>query len=70
MAAFKRKLASFGAQQMAVVENSIAEGYQGLVPPKHHATRAGNGHAPPAVRVRTIAELEAQEAQEMAHGQH
>lgn len=40
--AAQRKLASFGSQQAAVVENSIAEGYQGLIPPKT------NGYQRPA----------------------
>lgn len=39
IAAAQRKLASFGSIQSAVVEESIANGYQGLFPPK------ANGHA-------------------------
>lgn len=38
--AAQKKLASFGSQQAAVVENSIAEGYQGLIPPKLNGSRS------------------------------
>ena len=45
MAAAQRKLAGFGASQAAVVEQSIAEGYQGLFPvkdqPKQEAPKRG-----------------------------
>jgi hypothetical protein len=40
MEAAQRKLVGFGTTQMAVVENSIAEGYTGLFPAK----TSGNGH--------------------------
>ena len=36
-----RKLAAFGADQSAVVENSIAESYQGLFPVKSQPQRQG-----------------------------
>lgn len=51
MGAFKRELAKFGDRQLAVVEHSIANGYQGLIEPKPngvaHATKGGAGdHLP------------------------
>lgn len=58
--AAQRKLAAFGIEQMAVVENSIANGYQGLIQPKGStAPRKSYQRAP------TTAELE---AEERAHG--
>lgn len=45
--AAQRKLASFGADQAVVVENSIANGWQGLFPPdRPGAVRAGLRPAP------------------------
>ena len=42
MDAAARKLAAFGEMQAATVENSIAEGYQGLIPPKPPNGSTGN----------------------------
>lgn len=50
--AAQRKLAGFGKQQAAVVENSIAEGYQGLIPPKIN----GNGSQQPVHRHKAFGE--------------
>jgi hypothetical protein len=38
--AAQRKLAGFGSNQLATVENSIAEGYTGLFPPKENQQRS------------------------------
>lgn len=44
MPAAQQALAAFGSEQLAVVKNSIANGYQGLFPPKLN----GHDHAKPA----------------------
>lgn len=56
MLAAQRQLAGFGAAQAAVVEHSIAQGYQGLFAPKTN----GNGAQPSAapVRYKTAEEAE------------
>jgi hypothetical protein len=62
-----RKLASFGEQQMAVVENTVAEGYQGLVAPKPLPYLNGRGTAPPKRVPKTADEIEAEEAARAEH---
>jgi hypothetical protein len=57
--ALAEKLVTFGTfeQQAATVQNSIADGYQGLFPPKANGT-----HTPaPPVKYRTADEIEAEE---------
>lgn len=49
MHAMARKLAAFGNQQQAVVDNTIANGYQGLIPPIEH-DGAKNGTSQPSYR--------------------
>jgi hypothetical protein len=47
MVAAAKELAGYGPLQAAVVQHSVANGYQGLVPPKTN----GKGMAPPAPKV-------------------
>lgn len=63
MGAFKRQLAKHGEQQAAVVENSIANGYQGLIEPKTNGA-ARNG---PVGRLRTADEIRAEEDARAEH---
>lgn len=46
--AAQKELAKFGDEQMAVVEHSIAQGYQGLYAPKTNPTKGDTGWRPTA----------------------
>jgi len=58
----QKKLAAFGAEQLAVVEQSIANGWKGLFELK----RAGPTRGAP-VKFRTPEEIEAEEAARAQH---
>lgn len=58
MQAAATELAAFGLQQAAVVQHSIANGYQGLFPPKPNGS---GGHPAAPVKYRTADEIEAEE---------
>ncbi len=58
--AAQRQLAAHGNAQLAVVEQSIANGWQGLFELK--STNGSGTHRPPTRRPKTLAELEAEEA--------
>lgn len=69
--AAQRKLAAFGTSQADVVEQSIANSWQGLFPLKNPLIVNGHGAHSPPKRYRTADELEAEElARETANAQH
>lgn len=59
MQAAAEELAAFGIDQITVVKKSIAAGYQGLFAPK---TNGSGAHRPQSRVPKTLAELEAEEA--------
>lgn len=65
--AAQRELAAFGAEQAAVVEQSIAHGWQGLFALKPRANGSGHAAGKPARRLRTADEIEAEEASRAEH---
>lgn len=65
--AAQRELAAFGCDQSAVVEQSIANGYQGLFDLKKRANGSGHAAGKPARRLRTADEIEAEEASRAEH---
>ena len=65
--AAQRELAAFGAEQAAVVEQSIAHGWQGLFDLKKRANGSGHAAGKPARRLRTADEIEAEEASRAEH---
>lgn len=58
------QMAALGPQQRAAVDHSIANGYQGLVEPK---IVNGSGARKPAVKIKSIEELEAEEEARVQH---
>lgn len=65
--AAQRELAAFGAEQAAVVEQSIAHGWQGLFALKPRANGSGHAAGKPTRRLRTADEIEAEEASRAEH---
>ena len=65
--AAQRELAAFGAEQAAVVEQSIAHGWQGLFALKPRANGSGHAAGQPTRRLRTADEIEAEEASRAEH---
>lgn len=65
--AAQRELAAFGCDQSAVVEQSIANGYQGLFDLKKRANGSGHAAGKPTRRLRTADEIEAEEASRAEH---
>jgi hypothetical protein len=62
--AAQKQLAAYGGAQMQVVEQSIANGWQGLFELK---VTNGSGHRKPTAKAKSIAELEAEEAARVQH---
>lgn len=65
--AAQRELAAFGCDQSAVVEQSVANGYQGLFELKKRANGSGHAAGKPTRRLRTADEIEAEEASRAEH---
>ncbi len=62
------ELAKYGGEQAAVVQQSIANGWQGLFELKRAGLNGSHGHASkPARRLRTADEIEAEEAARAEH---
>lgn len=65
--AAQRELAAFGCDQSAVVEQSVANGYQGLFALKSRSNGSGHHAGKPARRLRTADEIEAEEESRAGH---